>query len=76
MIDRRTKIQEILDKMEPDWVVVEPVKGSLDTRCKLRKPNERRQVLVDLPLVWFEDGKWDRIETAIRGAIEAATKQT
>ena len=74
MIERKTEIQAILAKMESGWKVVEPFKGSIDDRCRLQKPSEGRVVTVDLPLVWFEDGEWDRIETALRGAIKAPTK--
>ena len=76
MIDRRTKIQEILDKMEPGWVVVEPFKGSVDTRCVLQNTSEGLEVQLDLPQTWFEDGELDWVEARIRRGIEAKLKQT
>ena len=72
-IDRRTKIPEILDKIEPGWVVVEPVKGELADRCVIQKPSEGREVRVYLPQKWFDDGEAGRIEAGIRWAIEAKT---
>ncbi len=61
MIDRKPKIQEIVDEIEPGWVAVRPVKGSVDTRCVIQKPSEGRNEQVYLPQTWFEDGKWDWI---------------
>ena len=71
MIDRRTKLQEILDEMEPGWVVVQPVNGSVDTRCVIQKLSEGRLVPVDLPQTWFDDGKEHQIKAALTRAIQS-----
>ena len=76
MIERRTKIQEILDEMEPGWVVVEPFKGSVDDRCVIQKPSEGLEVELSLPQKWFDDEELARIKAEIRRAIEAKLKQT
>ena len=74
MIDRRQRLEEILNEIEPGWVVVKPVLRESDHRCVFQKPDELKEACANIPRRWFDDGEDYRIEQAVRDAIARAVK--
>ena len=72
-IDRRTKLQEILDWGWPGWVAVGPAKGDLTDRCVLKNSSEG-EVQLYLPQRWFDDERIDLIKAEIQKAARYARK--
>ncbi len=75
MIDRRSRLIEELDRIEPGWVVVRPVAlADDDTLCVFQKTDERKEATADIPRRWFDDGEDDQIRRAIRDATARAVQ--
>ena len=76
MINKREILQPILDKIEPDWVIVKPSPLNPDDReweCHFQnqKPNDYREVFIDIPNTLF-DGDLAVIEWLVTNAIKNA----
>ena len=72
MIDRRPIIEKYL---EPGWVIVKPTPnnpGYIDDHCVFQKPDEHKETQAGLPIRWFTDGEYAKIEQEIRRAINQA----
>ncbi len=72
MVDRRQRLQEILDKIEPGWHVYRPWRNDPNSLCIFQKSSENKEAHAEIPQKWFEDGEDDRIEQAVRNAIANA----
>jgi len=73
MVDRRERLQEILDEIEKGWVVVEPAAAAdASNWCLFQKPDERKQASAGVPQQWFDDGEDDRIMRTVRAAVSNA----
>jgi hypothetical protein len=73
MVDRRKRLQEILDGIEKGWVVVEPTAQADESNwCLFQKPDERKEASAGVPRQWFDDGEDDRIMRTIRAALSNA----
>ncbi len=70
MVDRRKRLQEILDEIEKGWVVAEPTAGAEESNwCVFQKPDELKEASAGIPRRWFDDGEDDRIRGAVRAAL-------
>ena len=73
MVDRRKRLQGILDEIEPGWFVVRPTgPGDIVSLCILRKPSDHKEACDEIPQKWFEDGEDHLITQKVREAISNA----
>ena len=73
MVDRRKRLQEILDEIEPGWFVIRPTgPGDIVSLCILQKPSDHKEACDDIPQKWFEDGEDHLIRYKVREAISHA----
>ena len=71
--ERRAMIQNVLDQIEPGWVIYKPAgSGYIDELCIFQKPDEYKEARARLPQRWFDDDEQHEIEREIRRALSQA----
>ncbi len=72
MTDRRPIIQKYLP---PGWDIIKPTPdnpGYIDDLCIFQKADGYKEARANLPVRWFDDKEWARIEQEIQRAIKQA----
>ena len=72
MVNRRERLQDFLNEIEPGWRVYRPWKGDIDDRCVFQNREELKEACADIPQRLFEDGEDDQIRRLVRRAISSA----
>ena len=72
MVDRRERLKDFLDEIEPGWRVYKPRKGDIDDRCVFRNREELKEAYADIPQKLFNAGEDHQIRRLVRRAISTA----
>jgi hypothetical protein len=75
LINKRTILKSILEKVEPGWNLEKPSPADpcdVDYKCIFQKSSEYKQAEVDIPNELFFDSAHAAIESLVRGAIKNA----
>jgi hypothetical protein len=73
--NKRDILQSILDTQDDLWIVMKPsLKNPTDADylCVFQSPRQYKEARVEIPTTWFQNREFDKIEGAVRDALEHA----
>jgi hypothetical protein len=73
--NKRAVLQSILDKEDGLWIIMKPSRNDPadpDDLCVFQNPGKWREARVDIPMSWFVNQEFEKIENAVLDAIENA----
>ena len=73
--NKREILESIIDEQDDFWIIMKPSRNNPtdpDYLCVLQNPAEYKEARVEIPAAWFIDDQFDKIQSAVRDAIESA----
>jgi hypothetical protein len=72
---KREVLESILDKEDELWIIMKPSRNDptdSDSLCIFQNPAQHKEARVEIPIGWFTDKEFDKIESTVLDAIEHA----
>ena len=72
---KREVIQEILDREDDLWIIMKPSRKNpedTDELCVFQNPARWKEARAEIPNAWFAGPETEKIEKAVRDALERA----
>jgi hypothetical protein len=73
--NKREILESITDEQDDFWIIMKPSPNNPtdpDYLSVLQNPAEYKKARVEIPTAWFMDEQLDKIQSAVRDAIESA----
>jgi hypothetical protein len=73
--NKREILQSILDEEDDLWIIMKPSRNNPtdpEQLCVFQNPGQWKEARAEIPTSWFLNREFEKIETAVRHAIEHA----